>query len=437
MLTNQFCSTTELPSAHFKMTTGGQLSNNVLGRSAPLLDDFRTRTLTSLDLFFKQAGHNPSEGQREALADIVLIIDEMAKGNCEPHFYLSSLDPGVGKTQTLTRSIRELLRDDDHRNVGIVVFLSRLDEIKSLVSQMGLSSDQFAVMVSDTADNKELNSAGLGRDNVDVAQVLFTTQQRLEGQLKVGKRFADCEGLFYRGQPRQVRVWDETLCPGRAVTVDRDSIGQLFHPFRQSLPDLTEALETIFDDLRSLDDRASYSIPDFVSDAGTGLEEAISLLPDKGNSHCAELVRSLWFLSGRIVTVRHEGKRKVFLDYQDLLPDDLAPMLILDASGRVRSTYAFWEKKRGGLKRLKEGFKRYDNLTIRVWNQSGSKTEWKGKSEMLLEGVAAMVNTKPCQRRRQNASVRRSKIASVRLAGRPPAGGLPALRDQAWAASAG
>ena len=42
-----------------------------------------------------------------------------------------------------------------------------------------------------------------------------------------------------------------------------------------------------------------------------------------------------------------------------------------------------------------------------------------------------------CQRRRENASARRSKNASVRLAGRPPAGGLPAFRDHAWAASAG
>ena len=37
-----------------------------------------------------------------------------------------------------------------------------------------------------------------------------------------------------------------------------------------------------------------------------------------------------------------------------------------------------------------------------------------------------------CQRRRENASARRSKDASMRLAGRPPAGGLPAFRDQAW-----
>ena len=42
-----------------------------------------------------------------------------------------------------------------------------------------------------------------------------------------------------------------------------------------------------------------------------------------------------------------------------------------------------------------------------------------------------------CQRRRQNASVRRSKDASVRLAGRPPAGGLPAFRDQVLLASSG
>lgn len=394
MLSDQIYSPSRVPLAPLNMTAGGEESNILLEAFAPLAD-LPQRTLTSLGTFFKQTGHNPSERQWEALADIAKMIDEMAQGKCAPHFYLSSLDPGVGKTQTLTKSIKELVKADAYRNVGVVVFLSRLDEIKSLVSEMGLLPDQFAIMVAETAENKELNGSGLGRENVDLAQVLFTTQQRLEGQLKLGKTFADCVGFHYLGQPRQVRVWDETLCPGRAVTVDRDSIGQLFQPFRSTYPDLATVLETVFTDLKAVEDRSPYSVPDFVSEMNVGLEEAISLLPDKGNSHSAEVVRSLWFLSGRIVTVRNEGKKKVFLDYQDLLPDDLAPMLVLDASGRVRSTYTFWEKKRGGLKRLKEGFKRYDDLTVRVWKQAGSKTKWKENPARLLREIAAMVNTKP------------------------------------------
>ena len=45
----------------------------------------------------------------------------------------------------------------------------------------------------------------------------------------------------------------------------------------------------------------------------------------------------------------------------------------------------------------------------------------------VLAAKAVGADGRVCQRRRQNASVGRSKDASVRLAGRPPAGGLPAF----------
>ena len=66
------------------------------------------------------------------------------------------------------------------------------------------------------------------------------------------------------------------------------------------------------------------------------------------------------------------------------------------------------------------------NDTVHGW------TIGPGFETMLTGGWSAK-----CQRRRQNASVRRSKDASVRLAGRPPAGGLPAFRDQVLLASSG
>jgi hypothetical protein len=48
------------------------------------------------------------------------------------------------------------------------------------------------------------------------------------------------------------------------------------------------------------------------------------------------------------------------LDYRETLPENLAPLVILDASGRVRTTYRQWRQNRGGLEWLATATKRYD-----------------------------------------------------------------------------
>ena len=62
------------------------------------------------------------------------------------------------------------------------------------------------------------------------------------------------------------------------------------------------------------------------------------------------------------------------LDYRDTIPSDLAPMVILDASGRCRHTYRLMEEEwRENLVRLKEVCKDYSNLEINVWPCGGAR----------------------------------------------------------------
>jgi hypothetical protein len=168
----------------------------------------------------------------------------------------------------------------------------------------------------------------------------------------------------------------------------------LFPLLRLPFPELTDEIEALFWELGKLSHHASYDVPDFVSRHNVGQDEVIGLLPTATDNR-AEVIRSLWFVAGRKVTVRKDMRRKLFIDYQDILPDDLAPLLILDASGRVRTTYDFWENRRQGLVRLRASDKRYDNLRIYVWERSGSKGSWRKNAKVLLEGLAAMVNSRP------------------------------------------
>lgn len=83
----------------------------------------------------------------------------------------------------------------------------------------------------------------------------------------------------------------------------------------------------------------------------------------------------------------------------DDLPKDLTPMLILDASGELRKTYAFWEKYRKdlgeSLKFLRSPTKTYRGLTIHHWNKGAGKSannDWK-KAPEIAEGVVKAINT--------------------------------------------
>lgn len=349
------------------------------------------RALTALQNAFADYGHRPSADMWAALRDIARIIESMVKGDCDANYYLSSLDPGVGKTQTMIQTIKAIVSDPANQDVGVVVFLSHLDQIGEIVTDAKLDASKFATLTSDK--KRGLKDVGLGQNRVEEAQVLFTTQRRLEQMTINGARFAECSSLHFKGRARQVRIWDESLCPARSITVDRDSIVQLLQPLRTSMPDLADDLETIFNDLRALPDRSFYDLPDFAAKHEVGSMEVCDLLPSD-TDHRREVATSLWYLSGRRATVRQDRQKRLFIDYKDFLPDDLAPLLILDASGRVRTTYKFWEERRGRLVRLRTGHKRYDDLTVHIMKRSGSKGGWKKDALKLIAEIAAVINSK-------------------------------------------
>jgi hypothetical protein len=86
------------------------------------------------------------------------------------------------------------------------------------------------------------------------------------------------------------------------------------------------------------------------------------------------------------------------LTYEDTLPADLAPLLVLDASGRVRHTYADVEKHRGNLYRLRTAIKDYAPLTVHVWHTAGSKSGWQRRGPELIDGIVRTILTKSTER---------------------------------------
>jgi hypothetical protein len=359
-------------------------------RNRPKSRSLAGRTMDALAITFLKHAHYPSDEMWVALRAVAETLQAMADGDADPLIYLSSLDPGVGKTQTYIHFIREMLEHPDYDGVAVIVCISRKDQIRAVVDEAKLQPDDFAVLTADA----ELNALGSGNPNS--ARVLFTTQRMVESRCQHGtKAFEDVAAFHYRGKPRAVRIWDEAILPGQTLTVSRDDVGLLFKPLRFSHPNLTAALEQLFIHLGTLPDGEIITLPNFAEDHGVTLNDVMGLVEHSTESTKAA-VECLWFLSGRTVTVRQDGAYgNTVLDYKDTLPDDIKPLIVLDASIRVRSIYDLWEGGRGGVVRLPDAEKRYSELTLHVWRHGGGKSAFRRNGPKLIEGIASTILIKP------------------------------------------
>jgi hypothetical protein len=361
----------------------------------PPVIPFVDQTMQDLRASFAKFRHDPSPNMWEAIKAIVSTIDEMARGTAQPMFYVSALDPGVGKTQAIVHAVRNL--DDD---VGVLICLSRIDEVGSLVREMGLADDAYAVLVSDKSEEKlKREGVCLGNPDRNRARVLFTTQQMVDARLNRVDVFAALDEFFYKHRPRSVRIWDESMLPGEPLTLNLDRIGRLLENIRRIDGGLADGLWDWMAAVNGQPNGATLKVPNFEGDHN----EALRWLSrnkgevDKRGRDSADMLR---LLSNKLVCVTHDAKGKTVLTYRESLPDDFAPVLICDASARVRETYQLWEAHRKNLLTLNMAAKSYKNLRVHVWDTGGGKKAWSAKGaklDDLIEGVVATIKTKPTE----------------------------------------
>lgn len=125
------------------------------------------QTVASLKQTFVNIGHAPTPAMWTALDAVATTLEQMANHTAEPTVYLSSLDPGVGKTSTVIHFIQSLLRSPAHCGVSVLVCVRRRDQIRAITEEAALTTEGFAVLTADP----ELNALGCG--NPSNARVLF------------------------------------------------------------------------------------------------------------------------------------------------------------------------------------------------------------------------------------------------------------------------
>jgi hypothetical protein len=366
----------------------------------------RAETMNTLRAEFASRDHRPSPDHMAALEDVAATLEAMADGTCQPHIYLSSVDCGVGKSSSVAAFARALRASPDHRDVGMLVCVGRIAEATAMAEALAQDAGGVVVLTQDTA--KDLTADAINR-----AQVLITTQQRV-ARATEDHSFAAIATFHYRGAPRQVRAWDEAFLPGVAISMTDDALGPLLGPARRLCPAFRDTLWDLMNRLNSAATGDLLDIPDWQHLYGITPYEMATTMATMSQSRrtmaddattteglrddTQMTVRALFFLGGKAARVwRDNASGAAALHYRDTLPDDLKPLLVLDASGRVRQTYADQVRYRG-LKRLREARKDYTPLTVHWWKRGGGKASFKTGGAEIAKGVAVTILERPAER---------------------------------------
>lgn len=345
------------------------------------------RTMRSLRTFFDAQHHYPSDEHWAALRAIAGTMEAMVEGRCPPKVHLSACDPGVGKSQTVIHFCRALAADPAYAHAGVIVSAFTIAEVAALAEKLQDIRGSLCVLTSD-ADANDMGGA-----EANDAQILLTTQNRL-GRLTEDRPFASVASFFYRGEPRACRVWDESLLPGRVVNLDANALMGMATCLSRFSASLRDALYRFCPAVLTREDGAAVDVPDFAADHGVNLEELPGVVP---TGH-RETATDLQIVAGRRVRVRQDGQNgSALLTFREELPPDLLPMLVLDASARVRETYALWEDSRQVIARLPSAVRDYSPLTVKTWRTSGAKSGWEKNATRLVEGIVATILSKPSE----------------------------------------
>ena len=112
-----------------------------------------------------------------------------------------------------------------------------------------MERNEVAVFTRDDETN------ALGSGDIGSARVLFLTQQMIDSRLSDGKQFKNLNFFHFRGQPRQVKIWDEFMLPAKELTLNVDALACLPSLLRGLSSPLADKIHAVCEEVRSSPDQ--------------------------------------------------------------------------------------------------------------------------------------------------------------------------------------
>lgn len=326
--------------------------------------------------------NKPLSDHEAALRALLGAFSDGLEGKLEHGLHLASLDPGMGKSMAVSSFLTTWCDLGLQPTGSVLIAVASYAEIHAYIERLGSLADRIGVFVSERAE-KDFQS--LVTDPQD-APILFTTQQMIKSRSR-RTLFKSCPEFHHRGSPRSLLIWDESMDPGDWKVVRLDEVHALPRAVRSRSKPLLEAVQHF---QRQLAEAHAGPI-----DVPEELKAPISFVGL--DRETGATLRSLQSMAGQQAYLHHQEDGDHILTFEGAtLPDDFSPVVLLDASGRVRETYRLWEKHRGGLHRLPAAPRDYSNLTVHVWQRASGKLELlKEESRYdIAREIVALINSR-------------------------------------------
>ncbi len=369
----------------------------------PLKEDFDDLqswgVMSSVTRFLNaKTQHRPSQAMMDALGDIPATVNKILDGSADPAFYVCALDTGVGKSITLSQTIRAVRHHSGWQgDIGTVICVGRYTQVEAMIDAMRLNPRDFAVFVSmEEEPGRRVGELGLGPDRIDDAPILLTTHQMVERKLSKGKSWAEASEFFYKGKPRILRVWDEAILPGRPVTISRSELAEAVGVLKRHRK-LSDQLWGLLEQLLQAEQGMIVEVPDL--EGVIPLSSLWSTIGNQPRESIATTLTKLWSISGAATRVSNDGPLgNALLTYDRDLPDDIKPIMVLDAAALRKANYHQQDKGRGDLRWMKHVDKRYDHVSIRLKHGPAGKENYGDIYHERLAEVAEVINENPGRR---------------------------------------
>lgn len=339
-----------------------------------------TEALHSVQSFLADNGSSLSGPGLKAITALLETLEGGLTGDLDPVYFLSSIDPGMGKTLSVSLFLKAWKERGFLPASSVLIGVSRLSEIEAYVRTSGLASMDFGVFTSDTA----FNALGVPKERHGTAPILFTTQQMIEKRTR-NRSFSSASEFHYQEEPRLLRIWDESFIPGTPISLSADDLGLLATPLRYTHPRFVQAVESLQATLRNATPGDIVKVPE-------SLETLAPRGRFEGPRDVVELLSSM--AGGEWLLVDGGQGGRALVGSTRSLSSDFAPAIVLDASGRVRTTYRLWEQHRGTLRRLPAAESNYANLTIRLWMLASGRGALRhpAKVSRIADAIAKVIN---------------------------------------------
>lgn len=338
-----------------------------------------------------------SNEHKECLDSLLRTFDASLKENLPPNYYLSSLPPGWGKTEAIASFIKAWKSCGFLPEGSVLIGLRTKDEIQSLVERLELDDADFACLTSDP----KINALGCGDRQWHRARVLITTQEMVVRRT-ADRSFRSAKDFHYNGEVRSVRIWDESYLKAKQIRLTLSDIQLLPALLKRSLPDAADNVQGIIYRLIGATPGDVIQLPPKFDQTLKVIRAAIrdgKVTPSPKDWATVETLRQMGTRQATVM-IERLSKDRVLVGASRPIPNDIAPLIITDASGTVRATYPYWQQASGDLVRLPSGGNDYRDVRFHIWPTPCGKDTLAdvGKSWSIYRHVAETMATKPKER---------------------------------------